>query len=101
LILLKFHSFDRQIQCTHEILTKNNDVHLLDVKITPTRTAVNRKSTHTGQYVHLSSFTPWSMKIAWLLALVCRAYKICSNDELLRNAVSNITKFAFWNGFSK
>jgi hypothetical protein len=77
--------------------------YILDVKITPTRTAVYPKSTHTGQYVHLPSFTPWCMKIAWLLALVYRAYKICSNNELLRNELSNITKFAFWNvnGFSK
>jgi hypothetical protein len=41
------------------------------------------------------------MKNAWLLALVYRAYKICSNDELLRNELSNITKLAFWNAFSK
>jgi hypothetical protein len=41
------------------------------------------------------------MKIALPLALVYRAYKICSNDELLRNKLSNITKFAFWNGFAK
>jgi hypothetical protein len=67
----------------------------------PNGTAVYRKSTHTGQYVHLSSFTPWCRKIAWLRALVYRAYKICSNDELLRNELSNITKFASWNGFSK
>ena len=101
LILLKLNSFDPQIQFTHEIFTNNNDVHFLDIKITPTGTAVYRKSTHTGQYVHLSSFTPWCRKIAWLRALVYRAYKICSNDELLRNELSNITKFASWNGFSK
>jgi hypothetical protein len=35
------------------------------------------------------------MKIAWLPALVYRAYKICSNDEQLRNELSIITKFAF------
>jgi hypothetical protein len=41
------------------------------------------------------------MKIALPLALVYRAYKICSNDELLCNELSNITKFAFWNVFPK
>jgi hypothetical protein len=41
------------------------------------------------------------MKIALPLALVYRAYKICSNDELLCNELSNITKFTFWNVFSK
>ena len=51
LILLKLNSFDPQIQFTHEIFTNNNDVHFLDIKITPTGTAVYRKSTHTGQYV--------------------------------------------------
>jgi hypothetical protein len=41
------------------------------------------------------------MKIVWRLTLVYRAYKICSNDDLFCNELSNITKFAFWNGFSK
>jgi hypothetical protein len=41
------------------------------------------------------------MKIALPLALVYRAYKICSNDELLCNELSNIIKFAFWNVFPK
>ena len=48
LILLKVHSFDPQIQFTHEIFTNNNDVHFLDIKITPTATAVYLKSTHSG-----------------------------------------------------
>jgi hypothetical protein len=35
LILLKLNSFDTQIQFTHEIITNNNDVHFLDIIITP------------------------------------------------------------------
>ena len=38
----------------------------LTIKITPNGTSVYRKSTRTAQYVHLSSFTPWCRKIAWL-----------------------------------
>jgi hypothetical protein len=55
LILLKLNSFDAQIQFTHEIFTNNNDVHFLNIIITPTRAPVRRKSTHIGQYDHLST----------------------------------------------
>ena len=64
---------------------------------------VYRKSTHTGQYVHLSSFTPWAWyrKAAWLRALIHRAYELCSNSEILSIELSEISKFASWNGFPK
>ena len=35
-ILQKLNSFHSQIQFTHEEFTDNNDVHYLDIKITPT-----------------------------------------------------------------
>jgi hypothetical protein len=61
LILLKLNSFDSQIQFTHEIYTYNNDVHFLDIIITPILAlhAVYRKSTRIGECVHLFRFTLW------------------------------------------
>jgi hypothetical protein len=55
LILLKLNYFDAQIQCTHEIFTNDNDVHFLDIIFTPSGTPVYSKSTHIGQYVHLTT----------------------------------------------
>ena len=48
-----------------------------------------------GQYVHvhLSSFTPWYRKTAWLRALIHRAYKLWSNSETLSIELSEISKF--------
>ena len=47
-----------QIQFTQEEYVDNNDVHFLDIKITSSCTTIFRKCTHTGQYIHLSCFTP-------------------------------------------
>ena len=93
-ILQKLKSFHSQIQFTHEESTNNNDVHFLDIKITPAGTTIYRKSTHTGQYVHLSSFTPWCRKVAWLRSLVYHGHKICSNHELLQEELQNSVKLA-------
>ena len=62
---------------------------------------IYRKSTHTGQYTHLSSFTPWSRKTAWIRALVNRAYRICNNHQLLQAELKTIKQFMSWNGFSR
>ena len=100
-VLDKFNSFHPQIQFTYELFIDNNDVHFLDIKITSTGTTIHRKSTHTGQYVYLSSFTPWCRKIAWLRALVYRAHKICSDSSLLREELKRIAEFASWNGYPR
>ena len=60
-----------------------------------------RKSTHTGQCSHYSSFTPWSRKIAWLRSLVQCAQKICSIHDLLNSEILKIKRFASWNGFPR
>ena len=93
-ILNKLNSFHPQLQFTIDSFTDDQDIHFLDIKITPNGTSVSRKSTHTGQYVHLSSFTPWYRKTAWLRALIHRAYKLCSNSEILPIKLSEIYKFA-------
>ena len=60
-ILAKFNSYHPQIQFTLDYFP-DNDVHFLDIKITSDGTTIFRKSTHTGQYSHISSFTLWSQK---------------------------------------
>ena len=76
-ILTTFNSFHPNIQFTIDQLSDNN-IHFLDIQIHPCGTTVYRKSTHTGQYQHITSFSPWSRKVAWIRALVNRAYKICN-----------------------
>ena len=44
---------------------------------------------------------PWSHKTAWIRALTNRAYKICSDAQLLSQEIYNIRKFMSWNGFSE
>ncbi len=77
--LKPFHSFHPQIQFTFEEFP-DNIVHFLDLQINSSDITIYRKPTHTGQYTHFSSFTPWSHKTAWIRALVNRAYQICSNQ---------------------
>ena len=83
-ILNAFSSFHPDIQLTINQLSENN-IHFLVMQIHPCGTTVYRKSTHTGQYQHITSFSPWSKKVAWIRALVNRAYKICSNETLLKD----------------
>ena len=75
-------------------------MRFLDIQILPNGTTVYRKQTHTGQYQHFSDYTPWSRKIAWIRALIHRAHKICSNDELLQKEINNIKQFMSWNGYA-
>ena len=100
LILTKFNSFHPNLQFTVDEFS-DNDIHFLDIHIHPSGTSVYRKPTHTGQYSHISSFTLWSRKIAWIRALVNRAYKICSNATLLNNELKQIQNFMSWNGFPR
>ena len=100
-VLKAFNSFHPQIEFTFEEFP-DGIVHFLDLQINSLdRITVFRKSTHTGQYTHLSSFTPWSYKTAWIRALVNRAYRICSNQQLLQHERKTIQNFMSWNGFSR
>ncbi len=71
LILNKLNSYYPDIQFMHEEFIDNNEVHFLDIKLMSNGTSIFRKSTHTGQYIHLSSFTLWSYKIAQSLTRAC------------------------------
>ena len=61
---------------------------------------IYRKNTHTGQYVHYDSFTPWNYKINWIRRLVTGAKRICSVN-LLPEEINKIKKFSSWNDFPK
>ena len=100
LILIKFNSFHPNLQFTVDEFS-DNDIHFLGIYIHPSGTSVYRKPTHTGQYSHISSFTPWSRKIAWIRALVNHVYKICSNATLLNNELKQIQNLMSWNGFPR
>ena len=51
--------------------------------------------------MHISSFTPWCRKIAWLRELVNRAHKICSNSFLMTRELQRIAEFTSWNGYPR
>ena len=63
-------------------------VHYLDLKILKiidNETYVYYKDTHTGQYMHFSSYTLWNIKTTWIKALFNRTTKIFSNQKLLHD----------------
>ena len=67
-------------------------------KYTPMGHTIFRKSTHTGQYINMDSFTQWKWKTAWIRSLAGRAKKICSKENLSKE-LQSIKKFASWNGY--
>ncbi len=76
-------------------------MHFLHLQINSSDITIYQKPTHTGQYTHFSSFTPWSHKTAWIRALVNHAYQICSNQYMLQSELKNIQIFMSWNGFAR
>ena len=74
-------------------------VHYLDLKIIDNETDLYYKDTHTGQYMHFSSYTTWNIKTVWIKALYNRTTKICSNQKLLGDQMKKTLSFMSWNGF--
>jgi hypothetical protein len=99
-ILSKFNSFHPNIQFLIDEFN-NNRIHFLDIQIHSSGTSVYRKPAHTGQYQHISSFLPWSRKVAWIRALVYGAYKICNSKDLLKDELQHIKNFLSCNGFPR
>ena len=95
----KLNSFSNHLNFTTEQFTDN--IHFLDIAVTPNSTTVYRKNTHTGQYVHFLSFEPWYTKVAWVRSLIHRAHKICYTHHLFDNELGKIRQFLSWNGYSK
>ena len=98
LLLEKFNSFHKNLKFTVDRF-ENDFVHFLDIKISCDGTDVYRKSKHTGQYTHFSSFEPFVLKTAWIKSLFHRAFKICSTQKLFDQQVGKIKTFMAWNGF--
>ena len=95
----KLNSFNSQLKFTSEMFVDH--VHFLDISITPNSTTVYRKETHTGQYVHYSSFEPRFTKLSWVRSLIYRAHRICSNEQLLKIELNKIKDFLSWNGYPR
>ena len=97
-ILDKLNSFDNNLSFTIDIF-EDNSVHFLDLKIDETETDLFYKPTHTGEYCHFTSQTPWRLKTAWIKALFHRATKICSSNDGIKCQLSKIKLFMSWNGY--
>ena len=98
LIQQEMNSFDKNIQFTIDRFA-DNKVHFLDISINNTETDLFYKETHTGQYCHYSSQTPWRLKTAWAKALFHRAEKICSSSSAFKKQITKIRSFMSWNGY--
>ena len=96
-VLQKLNSFHKSLNFTFAPFP--GEVHFLDIKIDKTKTDIYRKDTHTGQYVHFTSFQPWYHKTAWVKSLVELAERICSNKHLFEKQILKIKSFMSWNGY--
>ena len=81
-VLVKFNSFDRNLNFTVDIFP-DGLIHFLDIKVSVDGTDIYRKETHTGQYTHFSSFEPFSRKTAWVKSLFHRAFMIAVTKCIL------------------
>ena len=99
-VLNKLNFFDSNIQVTVDHLP-DAIVHFLDLKVNGNQTDVYYKETHTGQYTHFTSQTPWCLKTAWIEALYHRTKRISNNNNLFTGQLKLIASFMSWNGFLK
>ena len=82
------------------VSTQYARISAIQCKIDKTKTDIYHKDTHTGQYVHFTSFEPWYRKTAWVKSLVERAERICSNKHLFETEqILEIKSFMSWNGY--
>ena len=99
-VLAAFNSFNSNLQFTVDDFTNTNP-HFLDLEIcSDNGLKIFRKDTHTGQYVHIDSFTPWRWKTAWIRSLADRAIRLCS-PRYLQQELKSLKDFAAWNGFPR
>ena len=97
-VLKKLNSFHPNLNFTVDAF-EDDVVHFLDIRIVDNKTNVYYKNTHSAQYVHFDSFSPWRLKVSWVRALYTRAERICSDETTFSEQLRNITKFLSWNGF--
>ena len=93
------NSFHKNLRVTVDRF-ENEMPHFLDIKMSAQGLTIYRKNTHTGQYVHYDSFTPWNYEMGWICSLVRRAKRICSVN-LQPEEINEVKKLASCNGFPK
>ena len=98
-ILDKFNKFNKNLRFTVDCFD-NIVPHFLDLEICPDGIGVFRKKTHTGQYQHASSFTPWKWKTAWIRSMITRGKRICAKNKL-PTELKTIKQFASWNKYPR
>ena len=64
-------------------------------------TAVYRKPTHSGVYIHYLSYVPFKHKVSLLKGLLYRAYNLCSDWELLHRELESLTAMLTNCGYNK
>ena len=102
-ILSKLNGYNDNIEFTYEI-ENDGKLPFLDVllisKDYKVETTVYRKSTNNDIYLHWNLFSPTTWKRGSLQTLVSRAFKVCSNDQLLENEIKHLKKvFRDINGY--
>ena len=95
----KLNTFDKNIQFTVDKF-ETETPHFLDIEISPDGLSIYRKDTNTGQYINFTSHTPWKYKVSWIISLLTRAKRLCS-DNKLDFELDLIRRFASWNSFPK
>ena len=89
-ILNKFH---QNIKFTYEV-EHNGQISFLDVLLMrcngKLETTVFRKETNNDIYLHWRSFARMTWKKGTLWTLIRRAYRVCSNDNLLQEELHYI-----------
>ena len=65
LIHERLNSFDKNIKFTIDNFS-DGSVHFLDIQIDKNHTSIYYKPTHTGQFTHFHSQTPWPIKISFI-----------------------------------
>ena len=96
----QLNSFHPNLKFTVDDFPDGN-IHFLDLLIKGHSTSIYYKDTHTAQYTNFTSYTPWTLRTAWIKSLYRRARKICSTKELFEEQINSIKKFMSWNGFPK
>ena len=103
-VLSKLNGYHDNIEFTYEI--ENDDKPpFLDVLVIrkdyKVETTVYRKSTNSDIYLHWQSFSPTAWKGGMLQTLVSRAFKVCFNNQHLKNEIKDLKKvFRDINGYS-
>ena len=75
-----------------------NEVHFLDLELSPDGILIFRKNTNTCLYTQFSSYVPWTHRTAWIKSLTLPASCICMPNKL-SSEINFIKKLAYWNSF--